>query len=705
MACKVSVIIPMYNVEEYLEECLNSVFAQTIDSLEVICVDDGSTDGTRSIAESYCSQFENVKLLVQENAGAAVARNRALDTASGKYIAFMDPDDWYPHKDVLRDLFKIAEENNAVICGGSLCEYVHGKGIVTEFKGARSKCTFRKNGFVRFSDYQFDYNYQRFIFQRDFLDCNHLRFPEYRRFQDPPFFVDAMIAAGKFYAIANITYCYRVNAKSIVWTEEKLTHLALGLGDILKSTSYHRLKELHSTELARVNEIYYKRFEDALPDSEGSLLQALERLCDLADLSLIENRYDLEKCIRALRTQIRKKHILDLDFQDGCLRSNCEIDFPRWIDFALSNHFNPTVSIIIPAFNCEQYIGSCIRSAREQTYGSLEILVINDGSTDSTLERAINASRGDSRVQILTKENGGLSSSRNYGVEHASGDFILFLDGDDLLEKDAIERLVQVSIQGDLDCLMFEAEAFYDDRESLESNPSYATYYKRTGQYEAILDGRSTFVRLIENGDYKPSACLQLLRKSFLLENKISFIEGILHEDNAFTFEVLHNASRVFVWDAPLYKRRVRTNSIMTSGRGLRNAYGYYCAVRTALRFSNGECSDDYAEALKKQCAALVRSARSFSGVASNEERDSFCRTLPSDDRLLFDLLILGEWPDGPSRTTSRADDVGEYNALEKKVKQSERELAKIKKSRSYKLAAAISKLYKKTKRILLWKR
>ena len=258
-----------------------------------------------------------------------MARNRALDTASGEYIAFMDPDDWYPHENVLRDLYNIATENNVEICGGSLCEYERGKGIVTVLNESRSKCTFLNNGFILFFDYQFDYNYQRFIFRRDFLNRNKLRFLEYRRFQDPPFFVEAMIAAQKFYSVNNVTYCYRVNAKPVEWTEEKLAHPALGLGDILKITSYSRLKELHAVELERVSNIYFRRFEDALPDSKGSLLQALERLCDLADLSLIDNRQDLTKCLQALRTQIRKKRILDPDFQDDRLLPIRRIEFPK----------------------------------------------------------------------------------------------------------------------------------------------------------------------------------------------------------------------------------------------------------------------------------------------------------------------------------------------------------------------------------------
>lgn len=91
---KVSVIIPIYNVEEYLPQCLNSVINQTFQDIEVICINDGSTDGSGQILEQYASQDSRIKVINQENLGVSVARNVGIDTATGEYLSFIDGDDW-----------------------------------------------------------------------------------------------------------------------------------------------------------------------------------------------------------------------------------------------------------------------------------------------------------------------------------------------------------------------------------------------------------------------------------------------------------------------------------------------------------------------------------------------------------------------------------------------------------------------------------
>ena len=92
----ISVVIPMFNISEYISQCLESVLAQNIDSFEVIAVDDGSTDDTLEIAKKYQKKYSNLKVLHQDNKGAGAARNLGISEAKGKYIAFMDGDDLYP---------------------------------------------------------------------------------------------------------------------------------------------------------------------------------------------------------------------------------------------------------------------------------------------------------------------------------------------------------------------------------------------------------------------------------------------------------------------------------------------------------------------------------------------------------------------------------------------------------------------------------
>lgn len=115
---KISVIIPIYNMERYLEESLNSVLNQTMNEIEIICVDDGSTDGSLEILRRYKENNECLKILIQKNQGSGAARNAGIGAARGEFVAFMDPDDYYADNDVLEYLYTCAKRERVNLCGG-----------------------------------------------------------------------------------------------------------------------------------------------------------------------------------------------------------------------------------------------------------------------------------------------------------------------------------------------------------------------------------------------------------------------------------------------------------------------------------------------------------------------------------------------------------------------------------------------------------
>lgn len=117
---KISVIIPIYNMGKYIGECLDSILNQTLNEIEIICIDDGSTDDSLNILKKYCKEYKNIIFICQENQGAGSAKNRGIMSANGKYIAFMDPDDYYACNETLEKLYYYAEKNNVLACGGNL---------------------------------------------------------------------------------------------------------------------------------------------------------------------------------------------------------------------------------------------------------------------------------------------------------------------------------------------------------------------------------------------------------------------------------------------------------------------------------------------------------------------------------------------------------------------------------------------------------
>lgn len=245
MFLKISVIVPVYNMEIYLEQCLDSILMQTLKDIEIICIDDGSSDKSLEILSDYSKQHKQFVIISQDNQGPACARNKGIELAKGKYIAFMDPDDWYPTDDILQSLYENAEEQKVLICGGSFSSSLNG--VVNKvYRGEYAGYTFSKPELISYADYQYDYGYTRFIYDRELILNHDIYFPNYRRFQDPPFFVKAMCIAEKFYAIPLVTYCYRRGHQDYNWSEEKTVDALKGLTDDLALSQKYNLEKLHA---------------------------------------------------------------------------------------------------------------------------------------------------------------------------------------------------------------------------------------------------------------------------------------------------------------------------------------------------------------------------------------------------------------------------------------------------------------------------
>lgn len=210
---KVSVVIPVYNQAPFLAECLDSVLSQTLRDIEVVCVDDGSTDGSGKMLDGYAARDSRVKVIHQTNAGVGKARNAGMDVAHGEFIAFMDPDDKYPDDGVLADLVRGAEDHDVDVCSGSLL-MMDGRKLEPEF-------TFTADGMIDYRSYQFEYGFTRYVYRRRMLNAGNIRFPDLIRFQDVPFCVKALHAAGRIYALRRVSYLYRDGHKTVEWSADE----------------------------------------------------------------------------------------------------------------------------------------------------------------------------------------------------------------------------------------------------------------------------------------------------------------------------------------------------------------------------------------------------------------------------------------------------------------------------------------------------
>lgn len=270
----VTVIVPIFNQEDCMEECLDSIISQSLEDIEILCINDGSTDGSLDILRSYEAKDARVRVINKANEGVGASRNRGIQEAGGEYVIFCDPDDRYPDDSALKKLHTAAADNDAVIAGGSFSDVNPASGsICVEYDGLLAGYTFHQDGWVEYADYQFDYGFHRFLFKRDFLIRKNLVFPNYKRFQDPPFLVRALFAAERFYAIKDITYLYTFNNAKTTWTSEKIIDLAKGIRDNLAFSAVHGLNALHSLTVGRFLMDFEELFLDD-PDDPCNLAAA-----------------------------------------------------------------------------------------------------------------------------------------------------------------------------------------------------------------------------------------------------------------------------------------------------------------------------------------------------------------------------------------------------------------------------------------------
>lgn len=627
----VSIIIPVYNKEKYLKECLDSVLQQKGCHIEVIAINDGSTDNSLKILQSYQSNDPRIKIINQSNQGAGKSRNQGILAAAGEFVAFMDPDDFYPENDILLHLYVSAKWNEVKISGGSFSSLRNGK-IITEYYGLQRKYMFEKDQVMLYSDYQFDYGHQRFIYNLDMLRRNNIYYPDYQRFQDPPFLVRAMIYAKRFYATNRIVYCYREGYQNVNWTPRKSTDLLKGLIDNLQISRENNLAELHYITFTRLNSSSYCNiFLTNIYTYDSEFFYLLVKANSMVDYGMLQN-FD---------TSIAKGEIIlpleRLAISPGCLsiikRNQAQND---------ECQIGPKVSVIIPIYNVEAYLQECIDSARNQTLRDIEIICVNDGSKDSSLEIAEANAAIDDRIIVIDKKNGGLSSARNAGVREAHGKYVCFLDSDDLLDEDAIFELYHHAEKYRLDVLYFDADSFFESKELKKNMNSYLEYYHRKGKYNNVFKGTELFCKFEKNNEYRPSACLQFINRAFYLEHNFSFYEGIIHEDHLFSLVCILEATRAMHKKKSYYKRRVREGSIMTVDEGPHNLYGFIITYSEIMLYlSKHKYDSETVIQIRSELNLYVRLINIINSKISNNERQVIFSTLTMYQQQMFDFALI----------------------------------------------------------------
>ena len=220
------------------------------------------------------------------------------------------------------------------------------------------------------------------------------------------------------------------------------------------------------------------------------------------------------------------------------------------------------VSVIVPVYNVEKYLEECLESIIDQSLRDIEIVCVNDGSTDGSLSILEEYAKLDDRIKIISQENQGLAAARNTGLDNISGDYVYFIDSDDFLELNALEELYNVSVEKSLDFVLFKLINFDD-----ETNEFYTiSGYEMPAISDLVGDNVFNHNDLGElNFKMAVSATSKLYNREFINKIGARFPEGLIFEDNVFFWNVLFNAERIYFLQEHFYNRRRHANSITGS--------------------------------------------------------------------------------------------------------------------------------------------
>ncbi len=361
------------------------------------------------------------------------------------------------------------------------------------------------------------------------------------------------------------------------------------------------------------------------------------------------------------------------------------------------------ISVIIPVYNVEQYLRECLDSVLAQTLREIEIICVNDGSTDGSLS-VLNAYRDrDPRVLVIDQNNRGLSAARNSGMQHARGKYIYFIDGDDCLDARApyaLKKLFQLCEEMDLDALAFRADRF-ETSAQLRARPRRST--EEVLELPKVYTGVEYVREMKDKQMYRSAVWWVLWRRSLLQENSITFEEGIIYEDHLFSLQAYLAAKRVARLPDVFYHYRKRPGSITESPVTHINLYSYcVCAEQMMGLFFSRRYEPDQEREFSRAYLEMAQKVIDYYHSISDEERAKL-RFRSDMERELFRQIIALDEAAG-LRESLRAKE-GENDslrnslaALRQEAEALRSETAAIRMSPSYRLGCAVTWLPRKVR-------
>lgn len=537
---KVSIVIPVCNVEQYLTECLNSAVNQTLGDIEIICVNDGSKDSSLEILLDYARRDSRVKVIDKDNAGYGHTMNLGMDMASGEYIGIIESDD-YVDLHMYEDLYQIAQENRLDWVKADFNRFIIEKGVIVNTYNDVAKKKEYYNRVISPQEEPFSFrfimNTWSGIYSRQFLVSNNIRHQETpgASFQDNGFWFQSMIYAKRVYVVNKPYYMNRRdNPNSSVYSKGKAEAIIEEYNYI-----YHILEKDENKLLFFAPQYQLKKYHN--------YLFHYNRIANEEKLAF------LEKVSEEFKLALSKGEI------DPEFFNSHELDEVEWIAnnpkdyFFQHNDESIAVSVIIPVYNAAPYLKKCLDSVLDQELENIEVICIDDGSEDESLKILNDYADTDSRLVVLTQDNAGGGAARNRGLDIARGEYLLFLDADDFFEKELAETVYHACKKKSADVCIYRVKTYDDKTGKVTSEKgSFVKENMPKKDVFAPQDMRGKIFITFQTWPWN-----KMFRRHFIEKEKIRFQEIKRTNDLFFTYSALMKAARITTVDRELVYYRI----------------------------------------------------------------------------------------------------------------------------------------------------
>ena len=582
---KISIIIPIYNSENYIKECLKSLIDQTFEDFEIICVNDGSTDKTLDILKKFEKIDKRINIISQKNLGAGIARNIGMNNSKGDYLIFLDSDDIFK-KTMLEQMYMKIKENDAeiVICNSINFEtikkkkFFFKKNYLISDKKIKNKIfssfDIKKDFFNLFTWWPWDK-----IIKKKYIENLGIKYQNLNSTNDLFFVASAVIAAKKILFLDKSLIFHRINIKTSISNSRENSW----------NNFYYALQKLK--KFLKKKGFYIRFKQDFINFVASFSLWHLETIKGKSFCLLFEklkNEWWKEFEV----SNKKKKYFYNKNVYKK-LQNIMEFDLKNFkiLNENRINYFNlkknscfPKISIIIPVFNSEKYLFGSLNSIINQTLKEIEIICINDGSYDNSLNILNYYKKIDNRVIIINQKNKGVNSARNSGLKIAKGEFILFFDSDDQLKSNALEIMYEFSNKNNLEILFFNVELIFKNK-TIENKIIPFDIFYSIDNTKIIKNKTKLFLNFLEKNKFIVSPCFQLIKHSLLINYKINFYEGIFYDDYLFNFKLLNSFNISYEMNQTFYYKFIYKNLTINKNYLLKILHDNIINIREFLTY------------------------------------------------------------------------------------------------------------------------